>query len=169
MKRHQSLQDLSRDHHHFLLQSRQISWLMAGDRRAPPFEFVVQDFLRTWEREVVLHLEEEEQLLWPSYQQYPSPTQASHETQMWADHEWLRAQVAELARRKRADEPLGDLLGQIGQRLHDHVRFEERIVFQHMQQMMSVDALDKIGAASEAFRLAHRPNAIGSRRDVCEI
>ena len=169
MKRHKSLHDLSRDHHHFLLQSRQIRWLMEGERRAPPFEFVVDDFLRTWTREVVPHLQEEEQLFLPRYQQYPSPVQARHEAQMRADHEWLRTQVAELTRRKEADEPLGELLGQIGKRLHDHVRFEERVVFKHVQEVMPEEVLEEIGTASVAFRQTHRPNAIGPRGEVCEI
>jgi len=170
MKRHPALQDLSRDHHHFLLQSRNIRWYMERDRRALPFDVVLREFLRTWTREVVPHLEEEERLFVPYYQRYASRLQEQYEAQIRADHEWLRIKVAELMKRQEAGEPIEALLGEIGQRLHDHVRFEERLLFKHVQAIMSDEALNEIGAMSLAFREAHRPNAIGPRKEeVCEI
>lgn len=170
MKRHPALQDLSRDHHHFLLQCRNIRWCVEGDRRALPFEVVLRGFLRTWEQEVVPHLEEEETLFLPFYRRYASPLQAQHEAQIRADHEFLRMNVAELMRMQEAGEPIEALLSDIGRKLHDHVRFEERLVFKHVQTIMSDEALHEIGAMSLAFREAQRPNAIGPRKEeVCEI
>ena len=170
MKRHPALQDLSRDHHSFLMQCRNIRWYVEHDRRASPFEVVLRGFLRTWEREVGPHLEEEETLFVPFYQRYPSTLQAQYEEQIREDHEWLRVKVAELMRRQEAGEPIEALLGKIGERLHDHVRFEERSVFKHVQTIMSDEALHEIGAMSLAFREAQRPNAIGPRKEeVCEI
>ena len=170
MKRHPALQDLSRDHHHFLLQSRNIRWCVERDRRALPLDVVLRGFLRTWTGEVVPHLQEEETLFVPYYQRYPSPLQAQYEAQIGEDHEWLRVNVAELMRRQEDNEPIEALLGKIGKRLHDHVRFEERLVFKHVQMIMSDEALEEIGAMSLAFREAQRPNAIGPRKEeVCEI
>ena len=170
MRRHHALQDLSRDHHHFLLQSRQIGWYMKGDHRAPSFSRVLYEFLYTWQHEIIPHLEEEEELLLPHYAAYPSQKQADYQKQIKGDHQWLRGQVVELRRRMAgADEPYVELLGQIGQRLHDHVRFEERVVFQHLQEIMPADALAKIGTASLAFRQTTRPDAIGPREEVCII
>lgn len=179
MKRHNALQDLSRDHHHFLLQSRQIGWYMKGDHRAPSFSRVLYEFLYTWEHEIIPHLEEEEELLLPHYAAYPSQKQTDYQKQILNDHEWLRGQVVELRRHTAtelesgvADEPdveLLELLGEIGQRLHDHVRFEERLVFQHLQQVMPADALAQIRDASLAFRQTKRPDAIGPREEVCII
>ena len=68
-------------------------------------------------------------------------------------------------------EDVGELLGAIGRRLHDHVRLEERVIFEQMQERFSDDELAEIGRRSESFRLALRgPQSIGTRRSpTCRL
>ncbi|HYN88736.1 MAG TPA: hypothetical protein VER55_09405, partial [Ardenticatenaceae bacterium] len=75
MKRHPALQELSREHHLLLLEARQIRWLRAGDRRAPPLDVVLASFLDTWHSVAVRHIQEEDEVLLPLSARYPSPEQ----------------------------------------------------------------------------------------------
>jgi hypothetical protein len=45
-------------------------------------------------------------------------------------------------------------MSEIGQMLHDHVRFEERIFFESIQSRLSVEELQRIGEAIEGHRKA---------------
>ncbi|MGH2593644.1 MAG: hemerythrin domain-containing protein [Anaerolineae bacterium] len=164
MKRHPALQDLSRDHQLFLLQAQQIRWSVHSSRRAPPLGRMTTLFLEYWDRDADPHLREEEEVLLPIYARYSSQEQKRFVAQMMSDHTWLRARIGELRQRSPGQE-VQELLTQIGQRLHDHVRFEERVVFQHVQEVMSEAELQEIGARSLAFRTKWRaPEAIGPHK-----
>ncbi len=162
MKRHPALQDYSRDHHLLLLQAREIRWCAVASPHASPIERVVSHFLAAWEAEIVPHLHEEEQVLLPFYAQHAGAVQG-YLSQIYEAHAWLRARVSELAAQTARDE-VGPLLGQIGQRLHEHVRFEERTFFPHLQALFSEQAMQTLAAQRLAYRQQHRPHAIGARR-----
>lgn len=166
MKRHEALQDYSRDHHFFLLEAREIRWSLEGSEHGRPARHVVRSFLQFWEHDGLIHLREEEVLL-PNYRTHTSSTVAEeHITRIHDEHAWLRTNVAILRQHVEQEAPFKDVLKKIGRRMHDHIRFEERTVFQHMQQVLSDEALSDLGTASREFRLAHRsPAAIGPRDD----
>jgi iron-sulfur cluster repair protein YtfE (RIC family) len=158
VKRHPALQDFSRDHHFFLLQVRQVRWHMRGDRRAPPFEKVLEEFLALWRQDGQLHLREEEEILLPLYRQHPSAEQERHMYRFLDDHEWLRQHVVMLEAHE--DQPL---LERVAERLYAHVRFEERILFQHLQNVLPEHLLQDLHERSIQFRVEVRPGAIGPR------
>lgn len=161
MKRHVALQDYSRDHHFLLLQAREIRWFVEGSEHAAPFDQLLARFLRAWEEEIVPHLREEEEVLLPFYGRHPDASQADLQ-RVLGEHEWLRAQVARLeAEGTPAD--LLPLLAQVGERLHDHVRFEERTLFARLQRLFSEQELEALLAQCVAYRQRHRPDAIGPR------
>lgn len=167
MKRHEALQDYSRDHHFFLLEAREIRWSLEGGHHGRPARHVVISFLRFWKHDGLIHLREEEEILLPRYRTYASSSVAGrHITRIRDEHAWLRANVETLRRRVDQHVSFEDLLGEIGRHVHDHIRFEERTVFQHMQQVLSDDQLAELATASREFRVAHRSSAaIGPRDD----
>jgi hemerythrin-like domain-containing protein len=148
VKRHPALQNLSRDHHLLLLQTRQIRWYVAGNPRAPSFDVILADFLHTWERTARPHLLREEAVLLPFYARFPSAAQRQHERRVLEEHQWLRARVATL---QQAEANHQELVAEIGALLHDHIRFEERIVFQSMQALLPEPAMQDLHAQLKAF------------------
>jgi hypothetical protein len=158
VKRHPALQDLSRDHHFFLLQVRQIRWFARGNRRAPPLEQLLEEFRLLWRQDGYLHLREEEEVLLPLYEQQPSGETERHMHRLLDDHEWLRRHAILL---EAQEEP--DLLKRVAERLYAHVRFEERILFQHVQNVLPEHHLQQLHARSIQFRRGTRPGAIGPR------
>lgn len=167
MKRHEALQDYSRDHHFFLLKAREIRWSLERSEHGRPVRHVVRSFLQFWEHDGLIHLREEEEILLPQYRTHASSDAADrHITRIHDEHAWLRRNVERLQERVDRHVPFDGLLGKIGRHVHDHVRFEERTVFQHMQQVLSDEQLSELADASREFRLEHRsPAAIGPRDD----
>lgn len=163
MKRHPALHDLSRDHHLFLLHCRAIRWLITGDPRAASLSETLAGFLAVWEEAILPHQEEEEEQLLPLYRRSPSAMQAQHEARMVADHAWLTERIAAL--RRAPEEDLLELLEAIGQSLYAHIRFEERVVFPHLEAVMSSEDLASFHAASHSLRQQQRPHALGPRSE----
>lgn len=170
LKRHPALQDLSRDHQAILLHARAMRWALEGDRRAQPLAHVAREFTRFWQKEGILHLQEEEEVLLPAYgQRVPLPEDAAVQ-RVLADHAWLQQAVAELHHCLQAGVACGSLLGEIGQRLHDHVRLEERVLFESVQQALDEEQLDRLGFQSMAFRVRWRgASAVGPLGGACEL
>lgn len=167
MKRHEALQDYSRDHHFLLLEAREIRWSLEGSEHGRPPRDVVRSFLQFWQHDGLIHLREEEEILIPRYRTHTSSTTADeHVTRILDEHAHLRANATALQERIEQEAPFEELLARIGRRVHDHVRFEERTVFQHIQRVLSEEQLTELATASREFRVAHRsPAAIGPRGD----
>jgi hemerythrin-like domain-containing protein len=150
VKRHPVLQELSREHHLLLLQARQVRWYAEGDHRAPAFEVMLNQFLQEWEAVAVPHLQAEEQVLLPFLAHLPLWEQ-QYEERIREEHGWLRRRVAEL---RGVDEAAQrDLLVEVGLGLHDHIRFEERVFFQQLQQALSEADFAELEARFRAFRV----------------
>jgi hemerythrin-like domain-containing protein len=162
LKRHPALQDLSRDHHLFLLQVRHIRWLIAGHDRADPLETVIQNLLEFWEQHGSPHLTEEETVLFPFYRDHADdPDTNDLLRRLEIDHNWMREKFEELADLPRLENAV-PLLRSMGDYVERHVRHEEREVFQQIQAHLSEDDLAALAEKSLAFRTAHRtPDVIG--------
>lgn len=148
MKRHPALQDLSRDHQLFLLNCRHIAWLVNGDPRGKPFDQTLAGFLAFWDEVGVLHIDEEQTVL---FAHLAAAGADAHVAQLRAEHDAITAQIAALRQA-----PTAEALGMIGQVLHDHVRFEERVVFENAQMTLNDAQLDALWSSSIAFREAAR-------------
>lgn len=146
LKRHPILKDLSRDHQKMLLQARAIRWVASSDRRARPVEEVLASLREAWTNEIEQHLQEEEEILVPFCLAHdgtfhPLARQISNE------HRWLRDHINTLT----VDDI--DRLAEFGRTLHDHIRFEERVVYDHIQCMLSPDDLNALGAKLRGSRI----------------
>jgi hemerythrin-like domain-containing protein len=158
MKRHAALQDLSRDHQLMLMQARHIRWLEEAHPRAATFADVLAGLLAFWESDGEAHLREEEAVLLPALSMLPQQAQRMND-----EHAALRHAITQL----RA-QPNAPTLFAFGRLLHDHVRWEERDLFEAAQAQLSEAHLAGIGRRSLAFRAQHsRP--IGPFGAACAI
>ena len=143
MKRDESLQPLSRDHHEALVLARALRWAVEDDPRAPPDPLAL---LRgVWTEVLDSHLREEEELLPPLME----PDEVSR----------LHREHAEL--RKLCDDLLGgrvddERLAALSTALHVHIRWEERVLFPRIERDAPRALLDAVGRRLEAVA-ATRP------------
>ncbi len=137
MRRSAALAPLSREHH----QALEVALLL---RRATPATVAAarQRFARFWAQQGAGHFAAEESLLLDAL-----PAGDAGWTPL-ADR--LVAEHATL--RRLADDLLGpgdgdrsDLARRLGRALHDHVRFEEREVFCHLEEALAPAALEALG------------------------
>jgi hemerythrin-like domain-containing protein len=160
LKRHPALQDLSRDHHLFLLQVRHIRWLVESHERAASLQTVIDGLLTFWEEHGQAHLQEEETVLFP-FVRDQTPDNAALLRRLEVDHNWLRDKFEELADLPRLENAV-PLLRSMGEYIERHVRHEEREVFQQIQAQLTAEQLADLAEKSLAFRTRHRtPDVIG--------
>jgi iron-sulfur cluster repair protein YtfE (RIC family) len=126
VKRHPALEQLSRDHHQALVVARQLkradesTLIEARDR-----------FLVYWDQDGHQHFREEEEILLPACAEFieverpPIPD-------VLTDHVRIR-HLADLA---RGEQPPLAVLQELGRRLEQHVRREERELFPQIERSM---------------------------------
>ncbi|HET7568220.1 MAG TPA: hemerythrin domain-containing protein [Gaiellaceae bacterium] len=144
MKRHPALVPLSHDHHHTLVRARELREAAAGgeeERRT-----AAERFRAHFAFHVVRHFREEEELVFPLL-----PLQPSELDLVLAQHQRIRA----LARALR--EPSADTCAELGSLLEEHVRLEERVVFELVQEHVPEAEL----AALRLTPREERPDARG--------
>ena len=137
VKRHVSLQPLSRDHHHGLVEARAVRWALSGRAGTPRAARV--SMLAAWTRLLAAHFDDEERWL---VALVPDPSDARR---LRADHDEIRRLIGELARADADTEPDHELLDALATRLHDHIRWEEEHLFPSIEASASPDALRTLG------------------------
>ncbi len=152
LKRHSALKDLSRDHQKMIKQARSLRWVASSDSRAAPLAEVLDTLQALWTAEIMPHFREEEEILIP-FCLARDGTFRPLARQIGNDHAWLRDHFPQL----NADNL--PLLAIFGRSLHDHVRFEERVVYEHVQAMLAPADINTLGLKLRQFRIQHRiPN-----------
>ena len=126
LKRHATLQPLSREHMGGLIQARSLR--QAADRERAKRLLAIASFLDAWRSEIRAHFDDEERLLLPLVS---SPVLRER---LLDEHGILRRLAEECERDPEAAANDTDLLRQIGVRLHDHIRWEEREFFEAVQR-----------------------------------
>jgi hypothetical protein len=137
MKRSEALAPLSRDHHRALevaLRLRRASAESAGD--------AADRFLGFWDQDGRRHFEIEERLLLDALPA-ETPGWAELAARVRSEHADIRARADAVAGGTR--DPAA--LHQLGQRLRDHVRFEERQLFGTLEDALAEDELARLAAA----------------------
>jgi mannose-6-phosphate isomerase-like protein (cupin superfamily) len=150
MRRHRSLAPLSRDHHDVLVRARD---LRRADRQdEATWRATAAAFGPFFRNEAIRHFREEEELVFPlllAHVDEPPPELL----RALVEHGRLHALAAQI----RA-EPTADLLVATGELLDDHVRLEERIVFELVQQTVPDDELAALVLTDRAGRIdPHSP------------
>ena len=134
MKRDPALADLSRDHHQALFQAMRLT-------KATPEELdsVREGVLELWQGHGAEHFRQEEEILLPIYARHADPG-AEEVASVLVDHVWIRERMERLER----DELALDQVHGLGQRLHDHVRHEERVLFPLIEAALPADELEEL-------------------------
>jgi hemerythrin-like domain-containing protein len=147
LKRDPALVELSRDHHAALVHALELR----RARTAPVEEAVrcARAFLDFVEAELAGHFADEEVVLLPVAESL-NPQEAER---VRAEHRELERLTSGLRERLRSAAPTGPLCGEIGELLHDHVRFEERTFFEGLQRALGAEALEGLGRALAARRV----------------
>jgi hemerythrin-like domain-containing protein len=141
MLRDKNLIPLSRQHQHALALCVRINRaqpIAAGDLSAWQAEMV-----KLFEQEIKIHFAAEEQVLFPVARRFAELTSLVDE--FANEHDLLRQQFSKAESRRLS----GEDLPQFARRLSDHIRKEERMMFERLQALLSLDEMAKLGLALE--------------------
>jgi iron-sulfur cluster repair protein YtfE (RIC family) len=135
IKRHSSLQPLSRDHHHGLL----FCWkIRAGIKRHIEIERLKNHIIWFWNTHLIAHFSEEEEVVFPILEADHPLVQKALE-----DHKQLKSLF-------NADSFSAHSLDELQRKLEEHIRFEERILFNEIQEQASPEQLKLVETHNES-------------------
>jgi hemerythrin-like domain-containing protein len=136
MKRHEALEQLSRDHHQALFQAMRLKRAAEDDAGD-----VLGDFLDYWFSVGNLHFRAEEEVLLPAYAAFGDASR-DEVVRVLVDHVEIRREAHELGGLK--EDPPPERLHALGQRLDAHVRHEERALFPLIEEALPDDELVRV-------------------------
>ena len=141
MKRHDALVPLSRQHHDGLALCVFIERDLRGGADTEVAERLRKQALDAWELELSGHFAVEEDVLFPAVRAaIPCPETVDRLVQ---EHREIRAEISSLARASASE--LEARLRSLRERLVAHIRFEERVFFEAVQDSVSETALGDLG------------------------
>lgn len=133
IKRNENIQPLSREHHFGLL----FCWkVRTGLKYGIATERIIRYVDYFWTEHLQQHFKAEEELLFKKVSD-PLCDQALQE------HRDLKEMISSLVGHSSADEPA--LLDKFATLLGEHIRFEERVLFPHLEKAMSAVQLKEVG------------------------
>lgn len=139
IKRHESLQPLSR--HHMIGLHLALKLKRAGtDESRLTIEEIKQEANEFWNPDGQQHFREEEGFLLPAYAQYGNVDQPEI-IEMLLEHVKIRAQMDNLINAK--DVSL-DVMHELGILLEAHIRKEERVIFPMIEKTLPEDKLHEL-------------------------
>ena len=151
MKRHQSLIPLSHDHHNGLVLAQR---LILGRSKAPRSNWPidrrqqVRRVIEFFKADLRQHFKAEEQHVFPAaVEQLRGGADLAR--QLIEEHDEMRAQIRELE--QDSTTRLEERLSSFGQRLKEHIRKEEGILFERIQEEMDPAELEAIGVRLLTF------------------
>jgi hemerythrin-like domain-containing protein len=139
VKRSEELTPLSRDHHQALFVALQL-------RRAEDLEGAREAFLPFWEEKGAEHFRIEEEVLLPGWIDRCPDAAREPAGRLCAEH--LEIRVA--ARRLAAGALSLEQARALGERLDEHVRFEERELFPRIEADLTAELLAELGEELDA-------------------
>lgn len=130
MKRNENLVPLSRDHHFGLL----CSWkIREGVRKNITYDRIKKYINYFWQESLSKHFEIEDTVL-------PEPENESLQLQMQKEHSEIKKLINTV---NQSQNPR--LLGDFADALRNHIRFEERMYFPHLEEYLSDEKMNEIG------------------------
>lgn len=137
IKRHASLVPFSRDHRDVLHCANGL--IDATGRDESGQRQAAEKFLSLWSRFYASHIDEEERMLAPLIES------ADAMRQMRDDHRVLRTLASDLQRSINQDRVTASQLHRLGAAMVNHVRWEERELFNSIQDGASDQQLSRLG------------------------
>jgi hemerythrin-like domain-containing protein len=142
MKRHQSLIPISRQHHEGLLAARLLQHGAPPYKGMPTTAAAKRDYILVLlQRHLKPHFTLEEATVFPLAASF-SDTLRSQTEQLQAEHRQLEALIQALP--QATDATLPDELHEVGQLLEQHIRQEERVFFEQVQQELPEEELQQL-------------------------
>lgn len=138
LKRHPGLTSLSREHFNGLVQVRRLR--QAADADAQQRREALVGFLTNWSTEMAAHFDDEERLLGPLMN-------SEDHQRLLADHARVRAWAAEARDRAIVAEPGSEWMREVATFLEQHIRWEERECYEHLQQARAEELAALVPAA----------------------
>jgi len=145
MKRHRALEPFSRDHYGGLVIARHLM----QDRN----EASLISLMRLWKEEMEDHFLEEESLLMDLIPQEMA-------NRLAAEHSEIRLRIESAAAGKFGPNDVASL----GEKIHNHIRWEERVLFPWLEQSTDMDPIAEATEAMEARRHELPRNALRARQ-----
>lgn len=136
MKRDPRLHGLASEHHQALVLARKLA---TAEGWTPDDGAALA---RRFERELEPHFRTEEEVLLPALRALRTPEAQALAERTLADHAFLRAKISEA----RAGDAAGAKA--FGERLQEHVRFEERELFPACERWLAPEVLDEVARRS---------------------
>lgn len=133
IKRSNEIAPLSRDHHEGLLLGWKIKKGIANGTTVATISSYVKWF---WEHHLIKHFKQEETVLIELV-----PAENKNVQQMFEEHKVIMHKISEIENGSNEE-----LLLEFSTLLESHIRFEERILFNEIEQMLSAEQLRKLGA-----------------------
>jgi len=138
MKRAEALRPLSREHLGALLTAKKL-------REAEQLSDASRDFLDFWRDDGMRHFRVEEEVLLPAWAMH-AEVDRDGVRRMLDEHLAIRREALRL---ESGEASLGEAR-ELGQLLHDHVRFEERQLFPMIEEALDAASLERLATAIEA-------------------
>ncbi|RPI73162.1 MAG: hemerythrin domain-containing protein [Ignavibacteriales bacterium] len=139
-RRHQSIIDLSRDHHHGLILAQLIRKNAPIYKNLPASpEGKTEYALNAYETELLPHFKKEEEILFPAVKRKNDELKELV-NQLIADHKKIIGLIEKL----RNDENKIAILDELGSLLIQHIRKEERELFKIIQDVLTEEELEKL-------------------------
>ena len=132
IKRSNEIAPLSRDHHEGLLLGWKIKKGIANGTTVAAITDYVKWF---WEHHLLKHFKQEETVLIEHV-----PAQNKHVQQMFDEHRVIADKISELEK-----QPNQQLLLEFATLLEAHIRFEERVLFNEIEQILTPEQLRFVG------------------------
>jgi hemerythrin-like domain-containing protein len=147
MKRHKSLHGLSSEHHHGLFWARKLDLTARNWDESQAIE-TTGAFLKFWESNLANHFIKEEEILFPVYFQCkreitPAVVEALRQ------HVVIRSAVIGLRDQFDNGTIRQESLRELAILLNKHVRLEERVLFEEIQENCPEEVLQKLAAFPE--------------------
>lgn len=157
MLRDKSLVPLSRQHQHALALCVRI------DRGSPLPEADVRawqaEMAHHFRTEIRIHFDAEEQLVFPAAKKFQELQSLGEE--LLNEHSWLRRQFDGAEAQSLSS---GEIT-EFGRKLSEHIRKEERQLFERLRQLMRPEELAEIGAhLDQALREAEQACALPAKK-----
>jgi hemerythrin-like domain-containing protein len=159
LKRHASLQPLSRDHYVGLVQAQHL--IKSADGSPADRAKALADFVQAWAEEISAHFNDEERLL-------PELVAGAPRERLHREHCALADLAEEARRRTAAPDPGAAWIRELGQLLNDHIRWEERELFPLIEHSASAEQLRELTQETDRIersraRNVRRPSSSNAR------
>ena len=140
MKRHATLAPLSRDHRRELVQARRVLTAAAGD--ADERLAAADAYIASFFSETVAHFRREEEELFPLYVRHAGSTPLLE--RVLREHMQLHGLAHTLRSEIAASDVTPETLRELGDLLQEHVRIEERELFEEIQRLVPAAELAQL-------------------------